>query len=149
MRFMKKPSTDVLYQEESSYKDMLLRKSWRMRIMETVAFVIGMMILAQILPSNDTAFKVLAFAIAIAVVGLAPFLYKSILRPVYKLTKTHLIITMSGKETSYPLSEVEQIFEGRHLYRVGGKRESLMVSRQFLSHLNERLFYYNKATVLS
>jgi hypothetical protein len=145
MRFMKKPSTDVLYQEESSYKDMLLRKSWRMRIMETVAFVIGMMILAQILPSNDTAFKVLAFAIAIAVVGLAPFLYKSILRPVYKLTKTHLIITMSGKETSYPLSEVEQIFEGRHLYRVGGKRESLMVSRQFLSHLNERLFYYNKA----
>lgn len=142
---MKKPSTDVLYQEESSYKDMLLRKSWRMRIMETVAFVIGMMILAQILPSNDTAFKVLAFAIAIAVVGLAPFLYKSILRPVYKLTKTHLIITMSGKETSYPLSEVEQIFEGRHLYRVGGKRESLMVSRQFLSHLNERLFYYNKA----
>ena len=125
---MKKPSTDVLYQEESSYKDMLLRKSWRMRIMETVAFVIGMMILAQILPSNDTAFKVLAFAIAIAVVGLAPFLYKSLLRPVYKLTKTHQIITMSGQEP-----------------RVGGKRESLMVSRQFLSHLNERLFYYNKA----
>ncbi|GED30430.1 hypothetical protein [Brevibacillus centrosporus] len=142
---MKKPATDVLFQEESTYKDMLLRKSVKMRVMETVAFVLGMLILAQILPSNNTAFKVLAFAIAIAVVGLAPFLYRSMLRPVYKLTKTHLIITMSGKETSYPLSEVEQIYEGRHLYRVGGKRESLMVSREFLKHLNERLFYYNKA----
>jgi len=141
---MKKPTTDVLYQEESTYKDMLLRKTWRMRISETIAFVLGMMILAQILPSNNTAFKVLAFAIAIAVVGLAPFLYKSILRPMYKLTKTHLIITMSGQETSYPLSEVEQIYEGRHFYRLAGKKESLMVSRQFLTHLNERLFYYKK-----
>jgi len=141
---MKKPTTDVLYQEESTYKDMLLRKTWRMRISETIAFVLGMMILAQILPSNNTAFKVLAFAIAIAVVGLAPFLYKSTLRPMYKLTKTHLIITMSGKETSYPLSEVEQIAEGRHFYRLAGKKESLMVSREFLSHLNERLFYYKK-----
>lgn len=142
---MKKPATEVLYQEESTYKDMLLRKSWRMRVMESVAFILGMLILAQILPSQNTTFKVLAFAIAIAVVGLAPFLYKSMFRPVYKLTKTHLIISMSGKETSYPLSEVEPVFEGRHLYKVGGKKESLMVSRQFLTHLNERLFYYNKA----
>lgn len=141
---MKKPTTDVLYQEESSYKDMLLRKTWRMRISETILFVIGMMILAQILPTNNTTFKVLAFAIAIAVVGLSPFLYKSILRPMYKLTKTHLIITMSGQETSYPLSEVEQVYEGRHFYRLAGKKESLMVSRQFLTHLNERLFYYKK-----
>lgn len=142
--FHEKPQTEVLYQEESTYKDVLLRKSWRMRIMESVAFVLGMLILTQIFPSHNTAFKVLAFAIAIAVVGLSPFLYKSILRPVYKLTKTHLIISMSGKESSYPLSEVEPIFEGRHLYRVGGKKESLMVSRQFLNHLNERLFYYHK-----
>ncbi|MFD2369613.1 hypothetical protein ACFSO0_06510 [Brevibacillus sp. GCM10020057] len=141
---MKKPSTDVLYEEASTYKDMLLRKSVRMRVMETVVFVLGMLILGQIIPSNNTAFKVLAFAIAIAVVGLSPLLYKAILRPVYKLTKTHLIISMSGKEASYPLSEVEQIYEGRHFYRVGGKRESLMVSREFLKHLNERLFYYNK-----
>ncbi|MGZ0050995.1 hypothetical protein [Brevibacillus gelatini] len=119
---MKKPSTEVLYQEESAYKDMLLRKSWRMRIGETVAFVLGMMILSQFFPSNDTTFKVLAFAIAIAVVGLSPFLYKAMLRPVYKLTKTHLIVSISGKETSYPLSEVEQIYEGRHFYRLGGQK---------------------------
>ncbi|EST54395.1 hypothetical protein T458_13925 [Brevibacillus panacihumi W25] len=141
---MKKPMSDVLYQEESSYKDMLLRKSMKMRIMETVAFVFGMMILAQFFPSDATAFKVLAFAIAIAVVGLSPFLYKAILRPMYKLTKTHLIISLSGEEKSYPLNEVEPIYEGRHVYRLSGKRESLMVSRQFLSHLNERLFYYQK-----
>lgn len=141
---MKKSSTDVLYQEESTYKDMLLRKSWSMRIAETITFVLGMMILAQIFPRNDATFKVLAIAIAIAVVGLAPFLYKSTMRPVYKLTKTHLIVSISGKETSYPLSEVEQVYEGRHFYRLGGKKESLMVSRQFLNQLNERLSYYNK-----
>ncbi|WP_421617203.1 hypothetical protein ACAF76_018980 [Brevibacillus sp. TJ4] len=141
---MKKSSSDVLYQEESTYKDLLLRKSTKMRIWETVLFAFSMVILSQLFTENNTTFKVLAFAIAIAVVGLAPFFYKAVLRPVYKLTRTHLIISMSGKENSYPLSEVEQIYEGRHLYRVGGKRESLMVSRQFLSHLNERLYYYQK-----
>ena len=141
---MKKSSSDVLYQEESTYKDVLLRKSTKMRIWETVVFAVGMVILAQLFPENDNTFKVLAIVIAVAVVGLAPFLYKAVLRPVYKLTRTHLIISMSGKENSYPLSEVEQIYEGRHLYRVGGKRESLMVSRQFLNHLNERLHYYQK-----
>ena len=141
---MKKMSSEVLYQEESGYKDLLLRKSMKLRILETVAFAVGMVTLAQFFPSNDTAFKVLAIVIAIAVVGLAPFLYKAVLRPVYKLTRTHLIISLSGKENSYPLSEVEPIYEGRHLYRVGGKRESLMVSRQFLNRLNERLHYYQK-----
>ncbi|CAM5796983.1 MULTISPECIES: hypothetical protein [Brevibacillus] len=141
---MKKQSNDILYQEESGYKDLLLRKSMKMRIMETLAFVIGMLLLSQFFDSRTDAFKIFAFAIAIAVVGLAPFLYKFTLRPSYTLTKTHLIIRMSGQETSYPLSEVEPIFEGRHLYRVGGKRQSLMVSRQFLNHLNERLYLYQK-----
>jgi hypothetical protein len=141
---MRKESGDILYQEESSYKDLLLRKSWKMRVMESVVFVIGMLLLAQFFTSDSTTFKLLAFAIAIAVVGLAPFVYKFVLRPKYKLTKTHLIISMAGKETSYPLHEVEPIFEGRHLYRLSGKRESLMVSRKFLAHLNERLFVYKK-----
>jgi hypothetical protein len=141
---MKKPLSEVLYQEESTYKDMLLRKSMKMRVMETVAFVLGMVILAQIFPSDTTGFKVFAFVIAFAVVGLSPFMYRAVLRPVYKLTKTHLIISMSGQEQRFPLNEVEQIYEGRHFYRVGGKREALMVSRQFLTHLNERLYYYKK-----
>jgi hypothetical protein len=141
---MKKESGDILYQEESSYKDLLLRKSWKMRIFESVVFVIGMLLLAQFFTSDSATFKLLAFAIAIAVVGLAPFVYKIALRPKYTLTKTHLIISIAGKETSYPLNEVEPIFEGRHLYRLSGKRESLMVSRQFLAHLNERLFVYKK-----
>ena len=141
---MKKSSSDVLYQEASGYRDLLLRKSMKMRLLETVFFAVGMLILAQFFSSNETAFMVLAFAIAIAVVGLAPFLYKVVLRPVYKLTRTHLIISISGKETSFPLSEVEPIYEGRHIYRIGGKKQSLMVSQHFLNRLNERLHYYQK-----
>ncbi|USG66342.1 hypothetical protein NDK47_03145 [Brevibacillus ruminantium] len=141
---MKKQDNEILYQEESGYKDLLLRKSMKMRLTETLAFVVGMLMLSQFFNTRTDVFKVMAFAIAIAVVGLAPFLYKSLLRPSYKLSKTHLIVTISGQETRYPLSEVEPIFEGRHLYRLSGKRESLMVSRQFLSKLNEQLFLYQK-----
>ncbi len=141
---MKKESGEILYQEESRYADLLLRKNLRMRILESFIFVAGMLIASQFFTTQSGTFKVIAFAIAIAVVGLAPFVYKWVLRPQYKLTKTHLIISISGKETSYPLSEVEPIFEGRHLYRLSGKREALMVSRQFLARLNERLFMIRK-----
>lgn len=141
---MKNQANEILYQEESGYKDLLLRKSMKMRLMETVAFVIGMLLLSSFFNSKTDTFKIMAFAIAIAVVGLAPFLYKWVLRPTYKLTKTHLIITMSGREESYPLSEVEMIYEGRHFYRLSGKRHSLMVSRVFLNKLNERLYLYHK-----
>jgi len=141
---MKKESGDIIYQEESRYADLLLRKNVRMRILESVVFVVGMLIASQLFPTESGTFKVIAFAIAIAVVGLAPYVYKWVLRPKYTLTKTHLIISLGGRETSYPLSEVEPVFEGRHLYRLSGKRESLMVSRQFLARLNERLFVIRK-----
>lgn len=141
---MKKGSGEILYQEESTYKDLLLRKNFKLRILETVIFVVGMLIASNFFDTNSNTFKVAAFAIAIAVVGLAPFVYKMVLRPVYKLTKTHLIVSISGQEREYPLSEVEPVIEGRHIYTLSGKRESLMVSRQFLAHLNERLFYFRK-----
>ncbi|MGI6187844.1 MAG: hypothetical protein ACOYIL_15340, partial [Brevibacillus sp.] len=101
---MKKTSDEILYQEESGYKDLLLRKNMKMRIMETLFFVVGMLLLSQFFNTQSPAFKVLAFAIAIAVVCLAPFVYKYTLRPSYKLTKTHLIVSMGGRETRYPLS---------------------------------------------
>ncbi|MFY0545944.1 hypothetical protein [Brevibacillus sp. H7] len=141
---MKKESDEILYQEESRYSDLLLRKNFRMRILESVVFVVGMLLASQFFTTQSDTFKVIAFAIAIAVVGLAPFVYKWVLRPQYKLTKTHLIISMGGKEARYPLSEVEPIFEGRHFYRLSGKREALMVSRVFLARLNERLFTLKK-----
>ncbi|WP_139491924.1 hypothetical protein [Brevibacillus dissolubilis] len=141
---MKKENSDILYQEESKYKDLLLRKTTRLRIFETVTFVLGMMIASNFFPTGSTVFKVFAVAIAIAVVALSPFLYRAILRPTYTLTKTHLIVKMSNNETSYPLHEVEQISEGRHIYRLSGQRQSLMVSREFIAKLEERLFLLKK-----
>ncbi|GAA4724921.1 hypothetical protein [Brevibacillus fulvus] len=143
---MKKSSEEVLYQAEATYKDLLLRKNLKLRIFETVVFVLGMLVASSILDADSDTFKLIAFAIAIAVVGLFPFLYKLVLQPKYTLTRTHLIVSMSGKETAFPLNEVEPVIEGRHIYRLSGKRESLMVSREFLGHLNERLRYFqNKA----
>jgi len=129
---------------ESTYKDLLLRKSVKMRVFETILFVLGMLVLSNVFDTKSDMFKVLAFAIAIAVVGLSPFFYKAVMKPRYTLTRTHLIVSISGQERSYPLNEVEPVIEGRHVFRLSGKRESLMVSREFLAQLNERLFYFRK-----
>ncbi|MBO8164051.1 MAG: hypothetical protein H0Z34_10085 [Brevibacillus sp.] len=131
---------EVLFEAEATYKDLLLRKNLKMRIWETVLFVAGIMLLSVLFGSRSTEFKLLAFAIAIAVVGLSPFLYKAVLRPRYTLTKSHLIISIAGRERTYPLTAVEQVYEGRHIYRLQGRKEALMISREFLSRLDERLF---------
>ncbi|HZG14299.1 MAG TPA: hypothetical protein VE710_04670 [Candidatus Bathyarchaeia archaeon] len=141
---MKYRPPEVLMEVESTYKDLLLRKSVKMRVNETILFVLGMLVLSNMFDTNSNLFKVLAFAVAIAVVGLSPFFYKAVMKPRYTLTRTHLIVSISGKERSYPLNEVEPVIEGRHVFRLSGKRESLMVSREFLAQLNERLFYFRK-----
>ena len=133
-----------MLQVESTYKDILLRKGIKMRIFETILFVIGMLLLSSFFDTRSDLFKLLAVAIAVIVVGLAPFFYKAVMKPRYTLTRTHLLISISGQERSYPLSEVEPVIEGRHVYRLSGKRESLMVSRDFLAQLNERLMYFRK-----
>ncbi|WP_134685629.1 hypothetical protein [Brevibacillus migulae] len=141
---MKYRPPEVLMEVESTYKDLLLRKSLKMRVYETILFVLGMLVLSNMFGTESNMFKVLAFAIAIAVVGLSPFFYKAVMKPRYTLTRTHLIVSISGQERSYPLNEVEPVIEGRHVFRLSGKRESLMVSREFLAQLNERLFYFRK-----
>lgn len=141
---MKYRPAEILLQVDSTYKDLLLRKSMKMRVFETILFVIGMLLLSSFFDTKSDLFKVFAIAMAIAVVGLAPFFYKAVMKPRYTLTRTHLLITISGQERSYPLSEVEPVIEGRHVFRLSGKRESLMVSREFLAQLNERLFYFRK-----
>ncbi|RNB91489.1 hypothetical protein EDM56_05490 [Brevibacillus fluminis] len=141
---MKKGTDEILYQAEAQYKDLLLRKTFGLRILETVVFIVGMLLASAVFNSETLVFKISAFVIAFAVVGLAPFVYKVVLRPRYTLTKSHLVISISGKERSFPLNEVEAIIEGRHMYRLSGKREALMVSRDFLAHLNERIFLFQR-----
>ena len=62
-----------MLQVESTYKDILLRKGIKMRIFETILFVIGMLLLSSFFDTRSDLFKLLAVAIAVIVVGLAPF----------------------------------------------------------------------------
>ncbi|MGD8192632.1 hypothetical protein ACQCN2_21905 [Brevibacillus ginsengisoli] len=141
---MKKSNDEILFQSESGYSDLLMRKSLKLRILETCLFLFGMLFASNFIDAKSGTFKVIAISIAIAVVGLAPFFYKMVLRPRYTLTKTQLIVSISGKETAYSLDQVEPLIQGRHFYKLNGKRESLMVSREFLSHLEERLALFQK-----
>lgn len=141
---MKKSNDEILFQSDATYADLLMRKSFKLRMLETCLFLFGMLFAANFMDTKSDTYKVIAIAIAVAVVGLAPFFYKMVLRPRYTLTKTHLIVSISGKETAYPLDQVESLIHGRHFYKLNGKRESLMVSRQFLAHLEERVALFQK-----
>ncbi len=133
-------------QAEATYSDLLLRKSLKLRVLETVLFIFGMLFATNFMDTKSGVFKMIAIAIAVAVVGLAPFVYKMVLRPRYTLTKTHLIVSIADKETAYSLDQVEPLIQGRNMYKLNGKRESLMVSRQFLSQLEERVALFQKKT---
>lgn len=133
-------------QAEATYSDLLLRKSLKLRVLETVLFIFGMLFASNFMDTKSGVFKMIAIAIAVAVVGLAPFVYKMVLRPRYTLTKTHLIVSIADKETAYSLDQVEPLIQGRNMYKLNGKRESLMVSRQFLSQLEERVALFQKKT---
>ncbi|MGC5328691.1 hypothetical protein [Brevibacillus sp. SYSU BS000544] len=141
---MKKEYGEIIAESVATYSDLLLRKSFKLRVLETVLFIFGMLFASNFFDPKTGIFKIFAITMAIAVVGLAPFFYKMILRPRYTLTKTHLIVSISDKETAYPLDKVEPMIQGRHLYKLNGKRESLMVSRQFLSQIEERVALFQK-----
>lgn len=139
-----KKNNEILFQAEATYADLLVRKSFRLRVLESFLFIAGMLLASNFMNPQTVQFKMFAIAIAVAVVGLAPFFYKMVLKPRYTLTKTHLIISLSGTETAYPLNEVEEVLTGRNIYKIQGKRHALIVSRAFLLHLNERLALFHK-----
>ncbi|WP_232699913.1 hypothetical protein [Brevibacillus daliensis] len=137
---MKTQYGEVIVSDKATYSDLFLRKNPRMRILETIVFIVAIILLSLLFEDRNSAlFKVVAVGSAVVLLGLTPIIYKAVLNPHYTLTKTHLIITIRGVETAFHLTQVEPILEGRHLYRLNGKRASLMINRKFLTELNQQI----------
>ncbi|MCF6093760.1 hypothetical protein L1765_07175 [Microaerobacter geothermalis] len=135
---------EIIIREESSYKALLLRKSWRMKMGETLFFIFALLALGLILNSDSTTYKIGAFVAAALVVGLAPFFYRYWLKPVYTLTRKELIIETRNKKMRIPLSKVDTSYDLRHFFLIDGKKTPLMVSDQFISQLTKEIEKRNR-----
>lgn len=134
-----KKSQDIIYKEQSSFMDIFQKRPTRYRIYETLLYMVVMFLLAGYMPTDSGFYKVLAVLSAVVIIGGAPFVYRKTLAPEYVLTKTELIIHIGGKEKAYSLLDVERASEWKALFRLEGKKQPLMVSRDFLSKLDDQL----------
>lgn len=132
---MEKP----IIEERSSYNVLLVRKNWMMRIVDTSLFLIGLGILFFIFEFRSPSFIAGAIAVAVLSVVIAPWLFRLIARPYYRLDQDRLIIQIWNKEKSIPLTDIERDFDLPYFYRVRKKRTPLLVSDNFLDELNSRL----------
>ena len=130
---------DVIRKEKSTYMDIFQKRPTRYRIYETLVYMAVMFVLAGYMPADHTLYKVLAVLSAVVIIGGAPILYRRVLAPEYILTKKELIIRMSGNERVFSLVDVERASEWKALFRLQGKKEPLMVSKDFLWHLDDLL----------
>lgn len=133
-------SNEVIIKEVSSYKTLLFRKGMAYRILETVIFILGIIIAFYMIGENNLQFKLSAVAIAALVVGGSPFVYQALLHPTYTLTKTELWISVGQKEQMVPLANISPSYDLRYMYYLNGKKKPLMVSDQFLEVLNQELW---------
>lgn len=136
---MRQEQYDVIRKEHSSYMDIFQKRPTRYRIYETLVYMIVMFLLASIMATDSGGYKVLAVISAIVIIGGAPIVYRRLLSPEYILKTTKLIIRMGSKERDYLLTEVERASEWKAVFRLQGKKETLMVSKGFLDKLDEQL----------
>lgn len=129
----------VIISETPSIRNLIFRKSKSARTMEVIAFFVGLFILLGIEGGYTTRFKILVFVLAFLIIVVRPFIYRSIVKPEYTLTEKELIIKKQGKQEIFPLGIIEKEFDLPFVYRIGDKKQELMISDDFITALNEQL----------
>ncbi|GEN36248.1 hypothetical protein [Aneurinibacillus danicus] len=136
---MKKQQGNILRHEEASAKDIYLKRPFKYKLLETVLYVIVMFGLLNFLPQNRTAVFIIAMGAAIVIVGFSPMIYKAILHPTYKLSRTHLVMRVGKNEESVALQELQRDSVWKPTYRAGNKKYSVMASQEFLEELDRQI----------
>ncbi|MFV9511766.1 hypothetical protein [Tepidibacillus sp. LV47] len=129
----------IIFDEQPSYLTLLLRKSFLHKTIETIIFIVLVIILAFVYGNTGIIFKVGALISAGVVLLLSPFVYQLIVRPRYMLTETELIIEKMNQKKTIPLSRIEEAYDLHYIFRINGKKEVLSVSDSFLDVLNQQL----------
>ncbi|AMA74254.1 MULTISPECIES: hypothetical protein [Aneurinibacillus] len=130
---------NVLRHEEASAKDIYLRRPFKYKFIETILYVFVMFGILSLLPKSSVAVFIVAMVAAIVIVGFAPFIYKVLLHPAYKLSRTHLLIRIGKTEESVPLHELQRTSTWNSTYRANGKKYHIMASQEFLEELDNQI----------
>lgn len=131
--------SQLIAEEYTSYTTLLYRKMRWMRLSESIAFILGLIIIIMSLPFRSLPFFIAVISLALAVFFGFPFLYKSWLRPHYLLYTDRLQIRTRTRTKTIPLKQIKKEFDLPYIYVILNKRESLLVSNHFLKKLNGQL----------
>lgn len=131
--------SQLIAEEYTSYTTLLYRKMRWMRFGESIAFVLGLIIIIMSLPFRSLPFFIAVISLAFVVFFGFPILYKSWLRPHYLLYTDRLLIRIRTRTKSIPLEQIKKEFDLPYIYVILNKRESLLVSNHFLKKLNGQL----------
>lgn len=130
---------NIIREENPSYFTILLRKSTKVKIIETIIFILLIIILSLFYNFSDSKFKIGAILLGVLVLFLSPVIYKIMIRPKYILTSTHLIIEKINNKREIPIVNIEQTYDLRFFYFINGKKTPLMISDNFIEDLNVQL----------
>ncbi|TCS79585.1 hypothetical protein [Tepidibacillus fermentans] len=133
---------DILFEERPSYLTLLTRKSSLHKTIETIIFIVFVVVLAFVYGFTSSFFKVGVLISAGVVLFLSPVAYSWIVRPQYILTETELIIKKMNQKTSVPYARIEDAYDLRFIFKINGEKEVLSVSDAFIDELNERLYQF-------
>ncbi|MFT9848900.1 hypothetical protein [Aneurinibacillus sp. REN35] len=137
---MKKQQGNILRHEEASAKDIYLKRPFKYKLIETVLYMIVMLGLLNFMPRSSVGVFIIAMGAAVVIVGFAPMIYKAILHPTYKLSRTHLIMKVGKDEESAALHELQRTSVWKPTYKTqGGKKYSIMASQEFLDELDKQI----------
>lgn len=139
-----KEKQEVIYKEFSSVMNIFQKRPTKFRLAETLVFIVVLLVLSSLMETGTGMYNLLVISSTIVIIGGAPFFYKTWLTPKYVLTKKELIVELRGKKREYSLLDVERASEWRPLFLLKGKKEALMVSRQFLDRLDDQLAKIHK-----
>lgn len=126
-------------EEIPSYLTVLMRKSSITKIVESVAFILLVFGLYLNFGYNNSTFKISVILGAILTLGLSPVIYKTIVKPKYTLTNSHLIIEKLDSKKEVPIAKIKHSYDLRMFYILDGKKTALTVSDDFLEDLNKEI----------
>lgn len=130
---------EIIKQEKPAYLTLMMRKSSKVKILETIAFIVLIMLLSVKLGFEHPYFKFAAIASAVLALGLSPLIYRFVVKPEYTLTETELIINKFSQETRFPLTKVKNSYDLKFFYLLDGKKTPLTVSNDFLEELDNQI----------
>lgn len=136
---------DMIREEIPSYFTVILRKSTKVKILETLIFLISIVGISLFFDRSSEFFKIAIISSAIVILLMTPFVYKPIVKPKFILTKTELIIEKSGKQEKISLTNLEQSNDLRFMYLINEKKTPLMISDIFIEELNTQIDCVNKS----